>query len=82
MTSWIAMCVWAVATMCLAPLPIRYQMWPGLVSLIAFPVLLIWLGRDYGAVPVVICCLAAVSLFRKPLGALGHLLKSRLMRPY
>lgn len=71
MNSLIAICIWAIATMGLAPLPMRYQMVPGLVSLLSLPVLLIWLAHDYGVVPVLLATLAAASLFRKPLAALS-----------
>lgn len=70
MTSIVAFCVWALATMGLALLPIKYQILPGLGFLLILPVLLVWLARDYGALPVVVCIFAAVSLFRKPLWAL------------
>ena len=56
--------------MALAPLPMRYQILPGAGLLLAFPVLLLWLARDYGTLPVVVCIFAAVSMFRKPLMAL------------
>lgn len=70
MTSIVAICIWALATMGLAPLPIKYQILPGIGLLLALPVLLVWLARDHGALPVVVCIFAAVSLFRKPLKAL------------
>ncbi|SFJ17963.1 DUF2484 family protein [Celeribacter neptunius] len=66
----VALAIWALATMALAPLPIRYQILPGLALLLALPVILIWVGRSYGPWPVLVGCVAAVSLFRKPLGAL------------
>lgn len=72
----VALAIWALATMALAPLPMKYQILPGLVLLLALPVLLIWAGRSYGLWPVVFGIAAAVSLFRKPLGALWR----RLMR--
>jgi hypothetical protein len=53
--------------MALAPLPIKKQIAPGLALLAMFPVLLIWLARDYGALPVLLCVAAAVSVFRNPL---------------
>ncbi|MBU2935368.1 DUF2484 family protein [Pacificibacter marinus] len=74
------MCIWALATMGLAPLPIKYQILPGVGLLLVLPVLLIWLGRDYGALPVVVCIFAAVSMFRKPLMALALGLKRWITR--
>lgn len=64
----------------LAPLPIKYQILPGVGLLLVLPVLLIWLGRDYGALPVVVCIFAAVSMFRKPLMALALGLKRWITR--
>lgn len=78
MTSLIALCLWALATMALAPLPMRIQMRLGPISLITLPPLLVWLGRDYGALPVIVCLAAAISLFRKPLAALGKWIMGRL----
>ncbi|MBU2866927.1 DUF2484 family protein [Pacificibacter marinus] len=80
MTSITAMCIWALATMGLSPLPIRYQILPGAGLLLVLPILLIWLGRDYGALPVVVCIFAAVSMFRKPLIALVLGLKRWITR--
>ncbi|WP_417243278.1 DUF2484 family protein [Celeribacter sp.] len=74
------MCIWALATMALAPLPLRHQKRIGPVSLLMLPVLLIWLGRDYGAVPVLMCIVAAMSLFRKPLAALFHALRRQITK--
>ncbi|GAA3854548.1 DUF2484 family protein [Celeribacter arenosi] len=67
MTPYLALCLWALATMALAPLPIRYQKIPGSILLLTLLPLLVWLGREAGALPVVICCIAVGSLFRKPL---------------
>ncbi|WP_417254722.1 DUF2484 family protein [Celeribacter sp.] len=71
-----ALAIWALATMALAPLPLRYQILPGVALLLVLPVLLVWVGLTYGVWPVLIGLAAAVSLFRKPLGVLWR----RLMR--
>ncbi|WP_417249859.1 DUF2484 family protein [Celeribacter sp.] len=78
MNSLAAICIWALATMALAPLPMRYQMRLGPISLVTLPPLLVWLGRDFGTLPVVVCLAAAVSLFRKPLAALGRAVLGRI----
>lgn len=70
MTSITVMCIWALATMGLAPLPIKYQVLPGLGLLLVLPVILVWLARDHGALAVCVSIFAAVSLFRNPLWAL------------
>ena len=67
MTPYLALCLWALATMALAPLPIRYQKIPGSILLLMLVPLLVWLGREAGPLPVVLCCIAVGSLFRKPL---------------
>ncbi|MDO6458654.1 DUF2484 family protein [Celeribacter halophilus] len=71
-----ALAIWALATMALAPLPLRYQILPGVALLLVLPVLLVWVGLTYGVWLVLIGLAAAVSLFRKPLGVLWR----RLMR--
>lgn len=65
-----ALCIWALATMALSPLPIRYQIPPGILLLLMLPGLVIWLGMVHGILPVLVSIAAAVSLFRKPLKAL------------
>ncbi|MCA0043087.1 DUF2484 family protein [Celeribacter litoreus] len=74
----VAMAIWALACMALAPLPIKYQIVPGLSLLAMLPVLLIWTGMTYGVWPVLIGLAAAASLFRKPLIALWRYLGRRL----
>lgn len=71
-----ALAIWALATMALAPLPLRYQILPGVALLLVLPVLLVWVGLTYGVWLVLIGLAAAVSLFRKPLRVLWR----RLMR--
>lgn len=66
----VAICIWALATMALAPLPIRYQILPGTLLLLALVPLMIWLAKVHGILAVLILCFAAVSLFRKPLRVL------------
>lgn len=73
----VALAIWALATMALAPLPLRYQIFPGLALLLVLPVLLIWTGRVHGYLPVLIGFAAAVSLFRKPLKVLWRRLVRR-----
>lgn len=71
LTPFVAFCLWALASMALAPLPLRYQIIPGLVLLLALFPLLIWTGMTYGVGPVLVGVVAAVSLFRRPLRVLG-----------
>lgn len=48
-------------------LPMRRQYAPGLVLLAAAPVLIVWLGRDFGWFWSLAGGLAFVSMFRNPL---------------
>ena len=78
--SFVCMCIWALATVALAPLPMKYQIVPGIGLLLAFSPLLIWLAYDYGALAWPVCVVAAVSLFRKPVAAGFLALKRRFTR--
>ncbi len=60
-------CLWVVAATAVAFLPIRVQIVPGVALLLAAPVLLYFLARDYGLVVLVIALGAVVSMFRRPL---------------
>ena len=60
-------CVWVLLSSVTAMLPMRHQYAPAVTLLIAAPVLLIWLGIDYGWWVSVLCGLAFVSMFRYPL---------------
>jgi len=68
----IAGCIWVLAASATALLPLRRQMWPGLVLLLSAPVLLVWIGRVHGVWPVVLALGAFVSLFRRPLWYLAR----------
>jgi hypothetical protein len=59
--------LWVIASTITAFLPMRRQMVPGLALLLAAPVLLWFIARDYGVWVLIIALLAAVSMFRNPL---------------
>jgi len=59
--------VWVLASTGVAMLPMRRQMAPGLMLLIAAPILIVWLGYDHGWYWSVAAVLAFVSMFRNPL---------------
>lgn len=65
-------CLWVVAGAITSFLPMKYQPWPGVPLLIAAPVLIVLLGREYGVWMVLVGLFALVSMFRRPL---GHLMK-------
>lgn len=75
--SLILACLWAVASTVVALLPMRHQYVPGVALLIAAPILILWVGFDYGWWVSILALIAFVSMFRNPLRylwkrALGH----------
>ena len=60
-------CLWVLAAATVAMLPMRYQYAPGLALMIAAPVLVFFLIRDFGIVAGVLATLAFLSMFRNPL---------------
>ncbi len=80
MTALVAGCLWVLVATGTALLPMRRQMAPGLVLLIAAPVLIVWIGITVGWWMSVLGLLAFLSMFRRPLGALLRWL-SRGERP-
>ena len=67
MTSLVMGAFWVLAATATAFLPMRRQMFPGLVLLIAAPVLLVWIGLSHGWLWLVFGLFAFVSMFRRPL---------------
>ena len=59
--------LWVFAATCVAMLPMRLQFPPGVLLLIAAPVLIVWLGHDYGWIASAGALAAFVSMFRNPL---------------
>jgi Protein of unknown function (DUF2484) len=59
--------LWVIAATVVAMLPMRRQMLPGVVLLIAAPVLLIWIGWAHGWLWLGVGLLAFLSMFRNPL---------------
>lgn len=72
--SWslILACLWAVASAVTAMLPMRRQFLPGIMLLVAAPILLAFLGYQHGIWLVLLGLAAAVSMFRNPLIYLGR----------
>lgn len=48
-------------------LPIRRQYWIGIPLLVMAPVLIVWIGVDYGWFVAVLALVAFLSMFRRPL---------------
>lgn len=67
MTSIILSALWVLAATIVAFLPMRRQYGPGVALLVLAPVLIVWLGFDYGWWLAVLALLAFVSMFRNPL---------------
>ena len=60
-------CLWVLVATVTAMLPMRRQFPIGVTLLIAAPVLIVWIGVDYGWVVAVLALLAFLSMFRRPL---------------
>lgn len=60
--------LWVIAATVVATLPMRWQYPPGIVLLVAAPVLIVWIGAAHGWIPSMIGLFAFVSMFRRPLG--------------
>ncbi len=63
----IAAIIWVLVASGVAMLPMRRQFPPGVVLLIAAPVLIVWLGFDYGWIASAGALAAFLSMFRNPL---------------
>ncbi|WP_458790072.1 DUF2484 family protein [Yoonia sp. MH D7] len=59
--------IWVVLATVVALLPMRRQYVPGVVLLILAPVLIVWVGVDFGWFYGVIALAGFVSMFRNPL---------------
>ena len=65
--SLLSACLWVLVATCVAFLPFRAQFPPGIVLLIAAPVLLVWLALDHGMLLAGVGVLGFASMFRNPL---------------
>lgn len=63
----IAGCLWVLASAIVAMLPMRAQMVPGLLLLVAAPFLILWIGAEHGWIWTAVGFFAFVSMFRNPL---------------
>lgn len=70
-------CVWVLAATATAMLPKRWQTWAGAVLLAVAAVLLVWIFRVHAPWVGLLCSAAVVSVYRKPIGALARLAKTR-----
>ncbi|MEL6608139.1 MAG: DUF2484 family protein [Pseudomonadota bacterium] len=59
--------LWVLAATAVAFLPMRHQFAPGLVLLVAAPVLIAWIGVVHGWLWVALATAGFVSMFRRPL---------------
>ncbi|MBU2359092.1 MAG: DUF2484 family protein [Alphaproteobacteria bacterium] len=67
MWSGVLAALWVLAATVTAFLPLRRQFVPGVALLVAAPVLIVWLGVDFGWPVAVVGLLAFASMFRNPL---------------
>ena len=59
--------LWVLASAIVAMLPMRMQFPPGIMLLIAAPVLLVWIGWEHGWLWLAVGLFAFASMFRNPL---------------
>ncbi|OAN93214.1 DUF2484 family protein [Sulfitobacter geojensis] len=67
MTLMLICILWVFASAGVAMLPMRQQYIPGIVLLIAAPVLIFFIGQQVGWVMALLAIAAFVSMFRNPL---------------
>ncbi|NRB20733.1 MAG: DUF2484 family protein [Rhodobacteraceae bacterium] len=67
MSSVVLAALWALAATTVAFLPMRWQFVPGVVLLVAAPVIIAMMGMQHGAISALIGVAAVVSMFRRPL---------------
>lgn len=70
--------LWALAATIVALLPMHRQYPPGFALLLSAPLLIVWLGYEYGALAGAAAAFAFVSMFRNPLRFLLGKVKERL----
>lgn len=63
---WVS-CAWVVASAIVAMMPMRYQYVPGVMLLIAAPVLIAWIALSVHWAVAVFGLFAFVSMYRNPL---------------
>ncbi|WP_170331843.1 DUF2484 family protein [Ruegeria arenilitoris] len=59
--------LWVICATIVAMLPMRLQFPPGIILLICAPMLIIWLGFDFGWIISALAFAAFASMFRNPL---------------
>ena len=59
--------LWVFASAAVAMLPMRLQYIPGVLLLIAAPILIFFIGQQVGWIPAALALAAFVSMFRNPL---------------
>ena len=62
-----ASCLWVLASAAVALLPMRYQYVPGVMLLVAAPILILWIGVGYSWLAAALALFAFFSMFRNPL---------------
>lgn len=58
---------WVFASAVVAMLPMRKQYFPGVILLLAAPVLIVMIGMEFGWIVSALALAAFVSMFRNPL---------------
>ena len=60
-------CLWVLAATGVAFLPMRTQFAPGLLLLVAAPILMYFIAKEHGLVVFLLALAAFLSMFRRPL---------------
>jgi hypothetical protein len=60
-------CLWVLASAVVAMLPMRQQYVPGVMLMLAAPILIWVMGRELGLVVGLVAAFAFLSMFRNPL---------------
>ena len=80
MTSLIVACLWVLLATIVAFLPMSRQYTPAMTLLAAAPVIIIWIGYDYGWWVAALGTAAFVSMFRYPLRHIWRRLKGKISK--
>ncbi|WP_293576840.1 DUF2484 family protein [Phaeobacter sp.] len=67
MLSVVAASLWVLLGCVVAALPLRWQIWPGVMLLLTAPLLIVLLAQDHGGWVAGFGVFAVVSMFRRPL---------------
>ena len=77
----IAAALWVLAATGVAFLPMRTQVIPGLLLLVAAPILMYFIAKEHGALVFALALAAFLSMFRRPLIYFARRVLGRVSEP-